>query len=62
MSDLGYWLVMFGLALVVVLATGGVTAYAYFSEDRWGTPRERATQPDHEEATAETPAPEDVAA
>lgn len=40
MSDLGYWMVMFGLAIAVILATGGVTAYAYFSEDRWGKPRE----------------------
>lgn len=39
-SDTGYWLVMAFMAVVVVVATGGVTAYAYFSQDRWGRPRE----------------------
>ena len=40
MTDTGYWLVMAFMAVVVVVATGGVTAYAYFSQDRWGKPRE----------------------
>lgn len=43
-SDLTYWLVMAGLALVVIATTGGVAAYAYFSEERWGRPRTPAAR------------------